>query len=302
MWLWCVGERGRIAVCDARVFLGKDAVSAKKLNHGNPLVILGVMVELQPDGLKASVAPDKAEKWAVGVRRALDEKRLSQSDATRLGGRMNFLNANAFGRCHALRWVPGECARERRRCGRAMLRPIYAQQNRPLRGARLSEQLRTSLKWCLDVLEMGLGRTRPFRVCGPCVTILTDARGSPARLGAVAYFAERREWTTLGVEGEISFETRNDSQIVGLELAAVAMAVAAWSRDLEGARLRVFIDNTAAEAMLVKGRGKRVAGGACDRGAPQISQSLGPERHSQKHLAGVLKAWGHGLGGTRCVR
>ena len=289
-------------MCDARVFLGKDAVSAKKLNHGNPLVILGVMVELQPDGLKASVAPDKAEKWAVGVRRALDEKRLSQSDATRLGGRMNFLNANAFGRCHALRWAPGECARERRRCGRAMLRPIYAQQNRPLRGARLSDQLRTALEWCLDVLEMGLGRTRPFRVCGPCVTILTDARGSPARLGAVAYFAERREWTTLGVEGEINFETRNDSQIVGLELAAVAMAVATWSRDLEGARLRVFIDNTAAEAMLVKGRGKRVAGGACDRGASQISQSLGPERHSQKHLAGVLKAWGHGLGGTRCVR
>ena len=98
-------------------------------------------------------------------------------------------------------------------------------------------------------------------MCGPCVTILTDARGSPARLGAVAYFAERREWTTLGVEGEINFETRNDSQIVGLELAAVAMAVATWSRDLEGARLRVFIDNSAAEAMLVKGRGKRVAGG-----------------------------------------
>ena len=102
MWLWCVGERGRKAVCDARVFLGEDAVSAQKLNQGNPLVILGVMVELQPDGLKAPVAPDKAEKWAVGVRRALDEERLSQSDATRLGGRMNFLNANAFGRRHAL--------------------------------------------------------------------------------------------------------------------------------------------------------------------------------------------------------
>ena len=56
-------------------------------------------------------------------------------------------------------------------------------------------------------------------------------------------------------------------------MAAVAMAVATWSRDLEGARLRVFIENTAAEAVLVKGRGKRVAGGACDRGASQISQA-----------------------------
>ena len=119
-----------------KALLGTDALAEGKVKSGNPLVILGIQVDVQPDGLVCSLPEEKRAKWLASIEDALAEGCLPARQAQKLGGRLGFAAQAAF-----------------RRLGRAMLRPIYRQQYTPLRRGAMSEELRGALVWWRYVLR-----------------------------------------------------------------------------------------------------------------------------------------------------
>ena len=75
-----------------------------------------------------------------------------------------------------------------RRLGRAMLRPIFAQQYNPLRGGRLSPLLQMALRWWDRVLEQQLcEQCELVPTPRPKVELFCDASGQPPVLAAVMH-------------------------------------------------------------------------------------------------------------------
>ena len=69
-----------------RVLLGADAISERKLETGNPLVVLGVQIESNLGGVVFFPAAEKVEQWKRDIKRALREGRLTVGEASKLAG------------------------------------------------------------------------------------------------------------------------------------------------------------------------------------------------------------------------
>ena len=69
-----------------RALLGSDAISERKLETGNPLVVLGIQIEVNLGGVVFIPAPEKVEAWVVDIRRAVREGRLTAGEASTLAG------------------------------------------------------------------------------------------------------------------------------------------------------------------------------------------------------------------------
>ena len=54
-----------------RACLGETAVSQRKLEHGNDIVVLGIRMQLDETGVSFSPDEDKVEKWSDAIQRAL---------------------------------------------------------------------------------------------------------------------------------------------------------------------------------------------------------------------------------------
>eukprot|EP00969_Alexandrium_andersonii_P043904 1925114-Alexandrium_andersonii.AAC.1 len=113
--------------CVARVIraiLGSSAIADRKLEHGVPLVILGLRVEAADGGIRVSPDADKVTKWCGVIEEALRTGALPSGAAAKLAGKLNFAAQHTF-----------------YRVGRAMIRPIYDQQYHPKAKGKLPEVL-----------------------------------------------------------------------------------------------------------------------------------------------------------------
>ena len=90
-----------------RACLGFEAISARKLEAGNDIVILGVVIHFTRTGVTFWPSKDKVLKWIARI--TLYQKRgsMTSGEARKLSG--------------ALQWACQECFKK---LGRAMLRPI----------------------------------------------------------------------------------------------------------------------------------------------------------------------------------
>ena len=141
---------------------------------GNPLVILGTLVTYREDSVVAKPEEQKAIKWSHMLTEALETGVMKPGAASKAAGRLMWAAQKSF-----------------RRAGRAMVRPFYAQQYAPRRGGRLSPTLTSACEWWLVVLRSQIGQACPLRgSCAAVVDLFTDARGDPARIGAVGRFAQ----------------------------------------------------------------------------------------------------------------
>ncbi len=95
----------------ARALLGLSAIANSKLEHGSRWVILGILFAFSAEGIHCQPSEDKILKWSGAIRGALAAGRLEPGAASKLAG--------------ALSWACTFCFR---RCGRAFVRPIFAQQ------------------------------------------------------------------------------------------------------------------------------------------------------------------------------
>ena len=228
--------------CFARVvrcLLGSSALSDEKMGFGPSLEVLGVVVSFSRDGIALWPSERKVEKWLRDIDRALLVGRLSAGDASKLAGRLSFASQVIF-----------------KRFGRAMLRPLFAQQYAPLRGGRLGPLLVLALRWWRAVLSLHLCEhvpltPRPVEVC----ELFTDARGTPPRVAAVLATSERLCFSDWMPSEDVlaNFVERRDAQIMGLELLAVVFGLCTFLDDVRGKYVRIYIDNTGGESALEKG-------------------------------------------------
>jgi hypothetical protein len=103
-----------------RALMGPSAIAPRKLECGNPLVVLGLLVELTANTVSVRVADDKAQKWTEQLQTALANGRMPSGDASKFAGRLNFAAQHTF-----------------RRLGRAMVRPFLLATVCPLPAGRM---------------------------------------------------------------------------------------------------------------------------------------------------------------------
>ena len=152
-----------------RILFGKSAISDKKLETGNPLIVLGIEISLSASGANFRPAVDKKLKWSAKMRSALDEGKLCSGEASKLSGALQWAAQHLF-----------------RRLGRAMIRPIIKQAYSS--SSKLSKELIWALKWWLEVLEMDIVEQRQWSdSTSPPVHLFCDARSTPPRVAAVMF-------------------------------------------------------------------------------------------------------------------
>ena len=85
--------------------------------------------------------------------------------------------------------------------------------------------------------------------------LLVDARGVPARCGAVLFIDGRILYTDGKPADAIVrwFEARDDNQITSLEILAIAVGPSTFSQELAGRTVVVYSDNKGAEGSVRKG-------------------------------------------------
>ena len=136
-------------------------------------------------------------------------------------------------------------------------RPLYAQAHQ--RSSVVGKPLELALCWWQEVLALKLCQARPWiQATRKRATIMADASGWPAHIAAVVIVEDTVWYTDMRVPGSILqfFQQRNDQQILGLEMLAIALAMGTFEDELRGCDVHVYSDNTGAESGVRKGSAK----------------------------------------------
>ena len=201
-----------------RCLLGVTAIASKKVEHGLPLVVLGLLVtagrlHLARPPRRGALIDVAGLTWRIlGTPVPREEREVAGADPRGHSRRLSLprrVRASALDlacqkhwRCRAgaasklagaLSWA---ATHQFRRMGRAMLRPIFAHSQGS--DARLTADLRSALLWWEEVLARDVSEKRPWRgAADKPVVVLSDARGDPARIAAVVAIDGRLEYTDL---------------------------------------------------------------------------------------------------------
>ena len=107
-----------------RAMLGETSIAREKLQHGYPLPVLGVSVEMNLGGISFIPDPEKLEKYRQQIMEAIRTMRLSGGEAAKLAGSPLFCMHHAFTVCFII-FLAGRLGftaqHTFRRLGRAML-------------------------------------------------------------------------------------------------------------------------------------------------------------------------------------
>ena len=209
-----------------RVVLGSSAVANRKLETGNPLVLLGVLVETNLVGATYVPPPEKLSEWILLIKYYLQLGILGSGEASKLAGRLNWASQEIFDKL-----------------GRALLVPIYAHMRS--RSSVIGWELKLALRWWLQTLERGMCQVRVWKeihteplqlLCDArCVRLrsglacllfclLLRARSTPPRVAAVLAKNSDLWYTDCAPANAVlsQFRIRGDNQIASLEMLAIA--------------------------------------------------------------------------------
>ena len=223
-----------------RALLGFTAISERKLEYGNSLVILGMKVEPCLAGVTFRLCPTRAEKWAKQLRDAIDIGYLDAGFAQKLAGRLTW----------ATQWLFNKV-------GRAMIKPIYAQQSSGT--GTIGAGLRRALHWWLEVIESGVTEMRSWTLPQDSICRLyVDAASTPACCAAVLFIDGKRFYTSWEPSAELmrQFKARRDKQIMTLEILAIFGALVTFQDILLHRKVAIYSDNKGAEHSTIKGSSK----------------------------------------------
>ena len=87
-----------------RLLLGSDAIAERKLETGNPLVVLGIQCEANLGGVSFTPAPEKVKAWKLQITGALKDGKLYSGEASKLAGKYlsGTADADIFGNIYLL--------------------------------------------------------------------------------------------------------------------------------------------------------------------------------------------------------
>ncbi len=216
---------------------------AKTPEPSTSLEVLGVLVDVSAAGqVSLSLVARKVERWLVVIDEALESRRLAPRSCESLVGKLSF----AVGAV----WGPGV---------RSRLVELYRHVGQ--RSAEFDEPVARALTWWASALR---GHLAPRRIglgppSRPPVVVYTDAEGS----GGVGFVIIdcASDWrgcgsATVGDAWARTLLSRR-TQIVPFEVAAVLVALLSCTERVQGRRLVVWVDNSAARAVLKSGRSRK---------------------------------------------
>ena len=205
--------------------------------------ILGVTVKLKKSwrrnemrGVIHTILEEKkAVFWREQILEALKNNRLSNLQAQKIAGRLNFAASAAVGMS-----------------GHSRLRQIYKHSfsSSPV----ISTELANELVWWANRLNNQKPSQFPVgpnedRVC----ILYTDAEGTGG-VGGILFTPSKSMWFKGFVDHSRLGLSERHTQIIPLETCAVAIAIRVWRSELGGCRLIAFVDNQSALGALKKGR------------------------------------------------
>ena len=129
-----------------------------------------------------------------------------------------------------------------------MIRPIFDQKSK--RDGRISAELACALSWWKRILEEGIAEMRPWNMVHTApVHISCDAAGRHAHLGFVIFIDGECYWTHMSTPTDIlkRFRYKEDSQIMGLELLAIALGLSTFGSMIRNRNVVIHSDNTGSE-------------------------------------------------------
>ena len=213
-----------------------------KSQVGDKLTILGLEIEFGPNDSRWALNPEKAAAWAQDIELYLQQDRLLPAEASKLCGRLSFLNSHIFGKL-----------------GRALLRPIIWRQGQLYGGYKLTKRLAYSLRWFHYALRDDWVRILPYTPenFDDQAILYSDAESNGNIAGVLIY--KHRIWYQAG---PISQQVRNllqprKTQIIAYELlAAISAIVMANSLLGDKVAVRHFIDNKPSRSCIIKASSK----------------------------------------------
>ena len=165
----CIETAKHVFARLVRACLGETAISQRKLEHGNPLTVLGIDIAIAEEGVTLCPSRDKSTKWAAGMQKALRLQSMSAGEASKLAGKLQWASQRAF-----------------MGLGRALLRPIINQSR--ARNNLIKHELALALSWWIEVLGEDLKQVRPWKKKeDKQIHMFSDARSSPPRVAAVLF-------------------------------------------------------------------------------------------------------------------
>ena len=81
-----------------RCMLGPTAIAKHKLQHANPLPVLGINVGIGKAGVIFQPEAEKVARWKEQIREASASKKLHSGDASSLAGRLSWGSQHIFRR------------------------------------------------------------------------------------------------------------------------------------------------------------------------------------------------------------
>jgi hypothetical protein len=94
----CAAHAKQIFARLTRCMLGQTAIAKHKLQHANPLPVLGINVGVGKAGAIFQPEAEKIGKWIKQIQAALGSKRLSGGEASSLAGRLSWGAQHIFRR------------------------------------------------------------------------------------------------------------------------------------------------------------------------------------------------------------
>ena len=81
-----------------QALLGQSAISERKLEYGNPLVMFGVKISVNKHGAYYQPSEDKVKKWTQRIQRFLDKGCMHAGEAQKLSGALQWASQSIFRR------------------------------------------------------------------------------------------------------------------------------------------------------------------------------------------------------------
>ena len=206
-----------------------------KTSFGKCITVLGCMGSQESSW---QLSADKAEAWTAELKEQLSRNRLTPAEASKLGGRLSFLNSTCFNRL-----------------GRAILRPIIWRQTHVQGTFELTRRLRWSMLWFLKALEARWARQVPYSIDLEQLAVVYSDAESHGSIAAVFILDDKVQYLQAMIPRSVmSLLQPRLTNIVAYELIAAIVAVLHADRILpKHTGLRHFVDSKPALGCILKG-------------------------------------------------
>ena len=134
-----------------------------------------------------------------------------------------------------------------------------------------------AMKWWLHALTDMQAQTIAWSLSTSRATLLTDARGSPPRVAAVLVMDGQFSYTDWELDSAMLnvFNHREDAQIMGLAVLAIAVGLCTYGQRMKEMPVRVFCDKARGEHALAAGSAKSDAHNVLIHSMWMVAMKLG---------------------------